>query len=110
MDDSMDTSNLVFVAVVGILAFYFAFTQFMTFKPKGMATGLVVGIISYYIIRSIAADLLIYIIPALAVIAVLWLLSHRASVRRARERERQRQQNQQPRPGARSTQTGGNWR
>ena len=92
MDGSMGTSELVLVAVVAIIAFYYAFTQLMTFKPKGMATGLVVGIISYYVILSIAEEVLTYLIPAFVLIAVLWFFNHRASVRREREKELRRQQ------------------
>lgn len=107
----MTTENLVIVAIVAIIAFYFAFTQIMSGKPKGIATGIVVGIISYYTIRSIAVELLDYLKYGLVAIALLWFLNHRASVRRARrERERQQQNQQQPRPGARTSHTGGSRR
>ncbi len=102
----MSNLEAILVFCGAVLACYFAFTQLKTGKPKGIATGIVVFVISYYVIESVVEQVFLYMIPALAVALAIWWWSYRAKAQREREKQ---QQNQQARPSVRTTHTG-NWR
>lgn len=104
----MSDLEAILVFCGAVFACYFAFTQLKTGKLKGIATGIIVFVIAYYVIKSVAGQVFIYMIPALLIASLIWWLSHRTKVRR--EREEHQQQSQQPRPNPRTNQAGGNRR